>query len=228
MILFLENQEQYLYTIHENQMSLSTISIDDRNESTEERNDSLRRSLRISTPNTSTCPAFQDFQNITYIPTQTSTSPIIRRDTNNLTCSINSSTSSSFNINKDTPKKSHKRDSLGRRLSNSEDELPRKKLSIDLSAVSLTEQQLQEYLDKFSNNDNYEDDNESLFSSPSTSSSKASLVTSKDDKAVSKKRKPRTKPEPLKRKSNGRPKRKIALNVSLAEKSCRTKLRRSK
>ncbi|CAO1428436.1 unnamed protein product [Diamesa tonsa] len=200
-----------------------------------ERNESVRQSLRISTPNKSTFPAFQDFQNITSIPAQTSSPPINLQDTNNSSCSNNSSTASSFNINQDTPRKSHKRDSLGRRLSNSEDEtLPKKKLSIDISAVSLTENQLQEYLDKFDSNDIYEDDNESLFSSPSTSSSKVSIATTRDsvatskDSAATKKRKPRAKAEPVKRKSNGRPKRKIALNVSLAEKSCRTKLRRSK
>ncbi|CAO1433220.1 unnamed protein product [Diamesa hyperborea] len=231
-----KNQDQYLYTINENEMSsLSTTSVEERNDSTEERNESVRQSLRISTPNKSTFPAFQDFQNITYIPAQTSSPPINLPDTNNSTCSNNSSTASSFNINQDTPRKSHKRDSLGRRLSNSEDEtLPKKKLSIDISAVSLTEHQLQEYLDKFDSNDIYEDDNESLFSSPSTSSSKFSVATTRDsvttskDSVATKKRKPRAKAEPVKRKSNGRPKRKIALNVSLAEKSCRTKLRRSK
>lgn len=102
--------------------------------------------------------------------------------------------------------------------------MPKKKsMSIELSAVSLTENQLQEYLDKYNNDDNDIDyDNDSLISGSSTIAS----ATSNTSATASTKRKSRAKVEPVKRR--GRPKRKVALNVSLAEKSCRTKLRRSK
>lgn len=193
-----------------------------------EKNESGRRSLRISTPNTSSCPALQEFQNITYIPTQPISPPINRQENTSLLSSNNSSTNLSFNSNNDTPRKSLKRSSYDpRRLSSSENEPLQKKksMSVELLAVSLTEQQLQEYLDTYDNYNDNEDDNESLFSNPSTT---ASTAASNASAITSTKRKNRVKAEPVKRKSKGRPKRKVALNVSLAEKSCRTKLRRSK
>lgn len=193
---------------------------------TEVINESGRRSLRISTPNKSSCPALQEFQNITYIPTQPISPPINREDNTSLLSSNNSSTNLSFNSNNDTPRKSLKRSSYDpRRLSSSVNEplQKNKSMSVELLAVSLTEQQLQEYLDKYDNYDDY--DNESLFSNQSTT---ASTAASNASATTSTNRKNRVKTEIVKRKSKGRPKRKVALNVSLAEKSCRTKLRRSK
>ena len=213
-------------------MSLSTISAEDV-EPTEQINESDRQSLRISTPNTSTCPALQEFHNITLIPIQPMTSPKNQQDSTNQLYSSNS-VDSRCNTNQDTPRKIQNRDTREpRSLSNSEDEPLQKKksISVELLAVSLTEQQLQEYLDKYDNNYDYEDDNESLFSSTTTTAStaisEASAATSEANATTSKKRKSRVKVVPMKRKSRGRPKRKAALNISLAEKSCRTKLRRS-
>ena len=194
--IFLENRNELLYTIIEDEMSLSTRSQKDV-EPTKEINESDRHTLRTSTPNTSTCPALQEFQNISLVPQQDSTNQL---------CSSNS-VDSSF-TNQDTKKKKMFDTREPPRLSNTGDDplQKNKSISVELSALSLTKQQLQEYSDKYVGNYDY-----------GTATSEASAATSEMQKS-------RVKVVPVERKSSERPKRKAALNLSLTEKSCKTKL----